>query len=276
MEINRRAFMASLGATASVELMTPEDKADALERYMNNRLDEESQEQLYPTVAEIDAINADLTRPYRSGTGALFVPRNDGDREIDGKLRKLVKMPGKPTLLDFFEHRFSWTNHCLQSATRALKTGMREEVILACLVHDVVISIMQAEHGWWGAQLFEPYVPEITTFAIRYHQTLRFYPDADFGYEYPEGYLRVFGEDFVADAHLERTYQWVRNHRWYEYPRLVTVNDLYAFDSSAKVSLEPFIDIVGRHFKQPNEGLGWDNSPSSHMWRTMIHPDRRL
>ncbi|HJO17011.1 MAG TPA: hypothetical protein QGH09_02275 [Vicinamibacterales bacterium] len=58
--------------------------------------------------------------------------------------------------------------------------------------------------------------------------------------------------------------------------RLVTVNDLYAFDPNAKVSIEPFIDVMGRHFKQPKEGLGWDNSPSSHMWRTMIMPDRRL
>ena len=35
----------------------------------------------------------------------------------------------------------------------------------------------------WGAQLVEPYVPEITSFAIRHHQTLRFYEDTEFGYE---------------------------------------------------------------------------------------------
>ena len=56
----------------------------------------------------------------------------------------------------------------------------------------------------------------------------------------------------------------------------MTVNDLYAFDPDAKVSIEPFIEIMERHFMQPKEGLGWDNSPSSHMWRTMINPDRRL
>ena len=285
MEINRRAFIASLGGTGALALMTPDEKADALEHYLASRLEGseiiegllgEAQERPYPTVAEIDAGNADLDRPYRSGVGALFVTRNDGDREVDGKLRKLETMPELPTLLDFFKYRFSWTGHCLQSATRALKTGMREEVVLASLVHDVVISVMHAEHGYWGAQLFEPYVPEITTFAIRYHQTLRFFPDSDFGYEYPEGYLRVFGEDFVPGPHLKRTYEWVRNHKWYEHPRLVTVNDLYAFDPNAKVSIEPFIDIIGRHFKQPKEGLGWDNSSSSHMWRTMINPDRRL
>ena len=68
----------------------------------------------------------------------------------------------------------------------------------------------------------------------------------------------------------------VRNHKWYMEPRLVTVNDLYAFDPNAKVSLEPFTDIIGRHFKQPKEGLGNDNSPSAHMWRTIANPDAPL
>ena len=54
--------------------------------------------------------------------------------------------------------------------------------------------------------------------------------------------------------------------------RLITVNDLYAFEPGGKVSLDPFIDIIGRHFKQPKEGLGFDNSPTAHMWRTMMYP----
>ena len=41
---------------------------------------------------------------------------------------------------------------------------------------------------------------------------------------------------------------------------MVTVNDLYAFDPKAQVSLDVFVDIIGRHFKQPEEGLGYDNS----------------
>ena len=58
--------------------------------------------------------------------------------------------------------------------------------------------------------------------------------------------------------------------------RMVTVNDLYAFDPKAVVSIDPFLDIVGRHFKQPKEGLGYDNSPVAHMWRSMALPDSPL
>jgi hypothetical protein len=277
MEIDRRAFMTSLGGTAAVALMTSEEKADALEHYMEERLDElvlaqqGSPAQPYPTMADIEAANAKRTG-MRRGVGNLF---NATGR--DGQPRgPLPALSSRPTILEFFEKRFAPASHVLQSATRALKTGMDEEVILACLLHDTVLTMLRVDHGWWGAQLYEPYVSERTTFAIRYHQTLRFYPDEKFGYEYPESYLRTFGEDYKPDPYLEETYQMVRKHRLYDAARLVTVNDLYSFDPNAKVSIEPFIDIIGRHFKQPKEGLGFDHSPTAHMWRTMIFPDRPL
>ena len=276
MEMDRRKFFASLGGAAAVALMTPEQKADALEHYLEEELEEYTLEQgrqsgRYPTVAELAEQNRDLTRSARRGIGRLFVPGRG-----DSQLRPLQPMPEKPTLLDFFKYRFGTATHVMQSAGRALKTGMDEKVVLACLLHDVVSNLMRSDHGWWGGQLIEPYVPPETAFAVRYHSTLRFFPDSDYGYEYPESYLRIFGEDYVPEPYLQRTYKRVRNHKWYEYSRLVTVNDLYAFDRSKTVSVEPFIDIIGRHFKQPKEGLGWDDSPSSHMWRTIINPDRRL
>ena len=41
-------------------------------------------------------------------------------------------------------------------------------------------------------------------------------------------------------------------------------------------ALTDFIPIIEKHFKQPKEGLGNDDSPSAHMWRTLIKPDRVL
>ena len=57
---------------------------------------------------------------------------------------------------------------------------------------------------------------------------------------------------------------------------MVTVHDLYAFDPTASVSLDPFVDIIGRHFRQPEEGLGFDGSVVAHMWRSLIFPDHPL
>jgi hypothetical protein len=264
MEINRRAFLTTLGGAAAVEMMSSETLADALEHHMIRWLDQ-------ATAAMPDQQAESTEVKYRRGVGSLFVP---GEGRAAPK--KLEPMPPKPTLLDFFRLRFAPANHVLQSATRALKTGMSEETILACLLHDVVLSLIKPDHGWWGAQLVEPYVSEKVSWAIRYHQALRFYPDPSVGYEYPEMYHRIFGRDYVPPPYIEAAYKYARNHRWYMEARLITVNDLYSFDPNAKVSIEPFIDIIGRHFKQPQEGLGNDNSPVAHMWRTIANPDQPL
>jgi hypothetical protein len=58
--------------------------------------------------------------------------------------------------------------------------------------------------------------------------------------------------------------------------RLITVNDLYAFEEGVELTIDPFVEIIERHFKTPKEGLGYDNSPSAHMWRTIANPDKPL
>jgi hypothetical protein len=262
MEIDRRAFLATLGSVAVIESMDSEAKAEALEHYMMDKLDEQ---------APAPPASPD---PWRRGTGSLFTQSRDADG--NRSLKQLAPMPEKPTLVDFYNLRFAPANHVLQSATRALKTGMSEEIVLGCLLHDVVLNLIKVDHGWWGAQMVEPYVSEKVSWAIRYHQALRFYPDPAAGYEYPELYNRIFGKDYVPQPHIKQAYDYARNHKWYMEARLITVNDLYAFDPNAKVSLEPFLDIMGRHFKQPKEGLGFDGSPVAHMWRTMMFPNNPL
>ena len=58
--------------------------------------------------------------------------------------------------------------------------------------------------------------------------------------------------------------------------RVVTMNDVYFFEDLDLVDPEIFTDIIGRNFRQPAEGLGFDDSPSAHMWRTMIWPNNFL
>jgi hypothetical protein len=204
-------------------------------------------------------------------------PPDQGRTYLMGHDPRLPRMPEKPTLFDFFKYRFGPANHVLQSARLAQKNGMSEKIVLACLLHDIAISgFIRADHGYWAAQLLEPYVDPEVTFAIRYHQVLRFYPDESVGYRYPELYVKLFGPEFRPEPYLHREYEYATRHKWYMSARLLTVNDLYSFDPNAQVSLEEFTDVVGRHFKQPKEGLGFDGSPSAHMWRTIIWPTKYL
>src|SRR5215813_539468 len=215
-------------------------------------------------------------------SGTLF---QGNTSPANGSVPAWQSMPERPTIADFFHFRFNQIrnnlpfppgHHVIQSASLALNAGQKEETVLACLLHDLGLWLIKPDHGWWGAQLVEPYVSEKVSWAIRYHQALRFYPDPSVGYEYPEMYLHMFGPDYRPSAHIEAAYKYARNHKWYMEARLITVNDLYSFDPNSKVTIDPFIDIIGRHFKHPKEGLGNDNSAVAHMWRTIANPDQPL
>lgn len=201
-----------------------------------------------------------------------------GKQLLMGEDPRLPQMPEKPTLVDFFRCRFAPTQqHLLQSARLAKKNGLPEKMVLACLLHDVaVVGFIRADHGYWGAQLIEPYVDEEVSWAIRMHQCMRFFPDESVGYAYPENYVRMFGADYHLDPYIVAEYERARQHRWYMSGRMICVNDLYSFDPDVIVELGEFEDIIGRHFRQPEEGLGNDNTSSSHMWRTLRRPCNAL
>ncbi len=191
----------------------------------------------------------------------------------------LPRMPDRPTLMDFFKLRFGdfTVQHLLASAHRALTDGHDEKIVLACLLHDISNGCMvRSDHGYWGAQMVAPYVDEEVAWAIKYHQALRYVADPAVGYTYPESYDRFFGADYHPPEYIRRDAELARHHRWYLTARVVTMNDVYFFDDTAPVDPEIFTDLIGRHFRQPAEGLGHDDSPAAHMWRTMIWPNNFL
>jgi hypothetical protein len=245
--------------------MTSLQQAEAAEHALSEELDRIVVKSVIYTSGERDP-RAPISRPP-----------DDGRLYLMGHDPRLPRMPERPTLFDFFKYRFAPATHLMQSARLARKNGASEKVVLACLVHDIAISgFIRGDHGYWGAQLVEPYVDEEVSWAIRHHQALRFYADESVGYQYPAMYVKLFGADYTPEPYIERAYQYARNHKWYMTARLICVNDLYSFDPTVQVQLEEFADVVGRNFKQPKEGLGLDASPSSHMWRTIMWPTRYL
>ena len=189
MELDRRLFITSLGGVAAVAGMDHEARAEALEDYMSDQLEDalappnedalapEDDAKKFPTVADLEA-QID-TRGFRRGAGGLFVAGR-------GNVKKLPPMPANATLVDYFKTRFTTVNHVLQSANRAMKTDMSEEDHLRVPGARRVADHDQSGPRMVGRAMFEPYVRQKVTFAIRYHQALRFYPDHEAGYEYPD------------------------------------------------------------------------------------------
>ena len=254
-------------------MATLSERADAIEHEMSMELERRA--------AERRPIRSPI---YVSGIYDPASPRHDMfDALADGKTflmgpdPRIPPMPEKPTLMDFFRLRLGYTAHLLQSAKLARDSGQDEKVVLACLLHDIsVIGFISGDHGYWGAQMVEPYGDEEVSWAIRAHQILRFFPDPSVGYEYPEAYIKYFGADFTPEPYIHEAYARIKDHKYYMTGRLICLNDYYAFDPNVTVDIEEFEDIIGRNFRQPAEGLGYDHSPSAHIWRTMNMPTRAL
>lgn len=267
--MDRRQFMnraAAIAAATFTAEMTLSQRAEAFEGVMIDGL---AREVAKPTLCHPDAERSMLPPGTYTPGGApnakLIAGINDP---------RLPEMPAKPTLMDFFKYRIPNPSHLLQSANLAMQNGMDEKVVIACLLHDISVeALIRTDHGFWAAQLLAPYVSEEVTWAIQKHQALRFFADESVGYEYPEVYRQWFGKDYEVESWIKAEYEEAKNHRWYMTSRLITLNDLYAFDPNVTdLSIDQFEDVIGRNFKQPKEGLGFDGSPVAHMWRTMIWP----
>ncbi len=192
---------------------------------------------------------------------------------------ELPRMPERPRLLDFFKLRFTEMTyrHLLTSAKHALDEGQAEKIVLACLLHDIANAcLLRTDHGYWGAQMIAPYVDEEIAWAVQHHQALRYFADESVGYRYPDSYRRFFGPDYEPPEYIRRAAAAAKAHRWYMSARYVTLYDIYFFDQWTPIDPEMFADIIGRHFREPREGLGFDGSSAAHMWRTVIWPNNAL
>ena len=172
--------------------MTLSEKADAIEEHMMHELDKIVTKSVFSHLTDGEVAMEG---------GAALQKKYPGKYFNMGPDPRLPPMPEKPTLLDYFKNRFASTNHLLQSGALALKNGHSEKVVLACLLHDIaVVSFIRCDHGYWGAQMIEPYVDEEVSWAIKSHQALRFFPDELVGYGYPDMYTKYFGAGLRARA----------------------------------------------------------------------------
>ncbi len=225
--------------------------------------------------APIGYVGTDIPNPETDALARL----KPGTVMMMGDNPALPAMPDRPTLIDFFQHRIGGITgrHLLGSATRAMNAGHPDKVVLACLLHDISNAcLIRSDHGYWGAQIIAPYVDEEVAWAVEKHQALRYFADASVGYEYPESYGRFFGPEYEPPEYIRAEAEAARAHRWYMTSRLVTLYDIYFFEDTTPVAIEPLRDIIERNFRQPVEGLGFDGSPTAHMWRTMIWPNNFL
>ena len=210
-------------------------------------------------------------------SGFDFKKNNPDKYFLMGADPRLPQMPKKPTLIDFFKNRFASLNHLLAKRHAGEeKRPQRED-------HSRLPS---ARHR---RRRLHPLRPRLLgraddrTLCRRGSELggahapgVRFFPDTSVGYEYPQMYINNFGADYKPEPYIVRDYESAKNHKWYMTSRMICVNDIYSFIPTPKSISTTSSTSSAATSGSPKEGLGFDDLPSAHMWRTLMWPTRYL
>ncbi len=137
-------------------------------------------------------------------------------------------------------YKITRLEHSLQSATRAFKNNESEEMVVACLLHDIGDELAPLNHSEYAASVLKPYVSEKTHWIIEKHGEFQMY---------------YYAHHLGADRLKREKY---KDHKYYK----DTINfcekyDQCSFDPEYKsMSLEEFAPMVKRIFaRKPYSSL---------------------
>ena len=131
-------------------------------------------------------------------------------------------------------YKITRLEHSLQSATRAFKNNDSEEMVVACLLHDIGDELAPLNHSEYAASVLKPYVSEKTHWIIEKHGEFQMY---------------YYAHHLGADRLKREKY---KDHKYYQ----DTINfcekyDQCSFDPKYKsMSLEQFAPMVKRIFNR--------------------------
>jgi len=103
----------------------------------------------------------------------LFLDKHE-QKYINGTADRLLKFMGglKNTLEGYQVTRLE---HSLQTATRALNDKANDEMVVACLLHDIGDELAPLNHAECAAAILKPYVSQKTHWIIEKHGIFQMY-----------------------------------------------------------------------------------------------------
>jgi predicted HD phosphohydrolase len=116
--------------------------------------------------------------------------------------------------------------HSLQTATRALRAGASEELILAALCHDIGTAVSVENHSAIAAEILKPYVSPEVYQIVRAHQDFQ---------------RTHYGESIGRDLEARQKY---RNESWFELASRFS-------DEWDQTSFDPDYDSLSLEYFQP-------------------------
>jgi len=162
----------------------------------------------------------------------LFLEKHEKNYVSKTADRILKYMSGLTKTLEGYP--ISRLEHSLQSATKALKAGQDEEMIVAALLHDIGDELAPMNHSEYAAAILKPYVSEKTHWIVERHGEFQAY---------------YYAHHLGGDRNKREKY---KNHKYYQ----ATIDfcekyDQSSFDPNYKsLPLEHFEPMVKRIFSR--------------------------
>ena len=162
----------------------------------------------------------------------LFLDKHE-QKYIDGTADRLLKfMSGLKDTLEGYQ--ITRLEHSLQTATRALNDKASEEMIVACLLHDIGDELAPLNHAECAAAILKPYVSEKTYWILLKHGEFQTY---------------YYAHHFAKDRNKREKY---KNHEYYEDCIKFCENwDQSSFDPNYKsLTLKDFEPLIKKIFNR--------------------------
>ena len=169
---------------------------------------------------------------YGTKEDYLFLEKHEKNYVNKTADRIIKYMSGLTKTLEGYP--ISRLEHSLQSATKALKAGEDEEMIVAALLHDIGDELAPMNHSEYAAAILKPYVSEKTHWIVERHGEFQAY---------------YYAHHLGGDRNKREKY---KDHKYYE----ATIDfcekyDQGCFDPNYKsLPLEHFKPMVRRIFSR--------------------------
>ena len=176
-----------------------------------------------------DATSDEIVRIFAAANETMFAAF------LPAVLGQLEALKG-PT----FGYRVDRYEHSLQSATRALREGARDDLVVAALLHDIGDHLAPSNHAELAATILEPYLDEEATWVVRHHTVFQ---------------MHHWGRQFGVDPDARERY---RGHPYFDTcAHFCAAWDQVSFDDTYDtLPIESFLPILERVFsRQPAQNL---------------------
>ena len=136
-------------------------------------------------------------------------------------------------------YQVSRLEHSLQCATRALRAGESEEMVVAALLHDIGDILAPANHADFAATLLEPYISEKNYWILKHHGIF-------------QGYY--FFHFLGLDRHMRDRYK--DNEHWKDCVEFCAKYDQNSFDPEYEsLPIETFLPMLKNVLSQTKKSI---------------------